>query len=84
MNCVFAAFFVLLLPNMTAQAQYVLDNNGRPYKCLPYDTNCQTLPPPGTPLQPLNSRAAPQQQNTDVQQFCKAYPNDPICSTTKK
>ena len=36
--------------SIAAWAQYVLDNKGRPYKCLPYDTNCQTLPPPGTPL----------------------------------
>jgi hypothetical protein len=46
----FAALFVLLAAG-SASAQYVLDEKGRVYPCLPYKPGCE-LPPAGTPLQP--------------------------------
>jgi hypothetical protein len=45
-----AAVIAWLIATTAAQAQYVVDNKGRPFPCLPFDTGCTVLPPLGAPL----------------------------------
>jgi hypothetical protein len=47
-----AAVIMWLIATTAAQARYVVDNKGRPFPCLLYETGCTVLPPPGAPLQP--------------------------------
>jgi hypothetical protein len=47
---------LVLLSSGAAQAQYTLDAKARRHHCLPGDSSCRVLPPPGAPLQPLRER----------------------------
>jgi hypothetical protein len=52
MQSLVAAVIMWLIATAAAQARYVVDNKGRPFPCLLYETGCTVLPPPGAPLQP--------------------------------
>ena len=48
-----AAVVAWLIATTAAQAQYVVENKGRPFSCVLFDTGCTVPPLLGAPLQPL-------------------------------